>query len=358
MRILYIAYMDLKRSDSGSGVRPEKMHRAFVEAGHEVKLLCGSQERAHRAARRAAVEEISAWLDERKPDLCYIESPVYPILWGFDRRLIEKIHALHIPIGYFYRDFHRLFPALFPRRTDLKGRMKELWLDWKFRQTNRVLRCADIVYLPSRRAAELFSFPDMRPLPPAGENRLPSEAPPGRTSIYVGGILGVYDGARLLDAFHLLNQEGDYPLILVCRLEEWDKLDHPDKNASWLEVHHVSGRDLEGLYRRAGLGLCLYTANDYCRYAVSVKLYEYMSYGLPAVVSGAPEMEKLVERSGTGLAVSGGPEKVAEAVKRFYNQDRLRRVLRDNVKKTLLGEDLWVHRAQQVVRELQEKTNP
>ena len=58
------------------------------------------------------------------------------------------------------------------------------------------------------------------------------------------------------------------------------------------------------------------------------------------------------------LAVSGGPEKVAEAVTRFYTQDRLRRVLRDNVKKTLLGEDLWVHRAQQVVRELQEKTNP
>ena len=42
MLILYIAYVDINSGTSGSSVRPQKMYRAFLDEGHEVKLLSGS----------------------------------------------------------------------------------------------------------------------------------------------------------------------------------------------------------------------------------------------------------------------------------------------------------------------------
>ncbi len=42
MLILYITYVDINSGTSGSSVRPQKMYRAFLDAGHEVKLLSGA----------------------------------------------------------------------------------------------------------------------------------------------------------------------------------------------------------------------------------------------------------------------------------------------------------------------------
>ena len=39
MRLLYITYIDFGESKSGSSVRPQKIYKAFLDAGHEVKLL-------------------------------------------------------------------------------------------------------------------------------------------------------------------------------------------------------------------------------------------------------------------------------------------------------------------------------
>ena len=55
MLILYITYVDMSGGSSGSGVRPQKMYRAFLDEGHEVKLLSGTQQRWDRDARTAAV---------------------------------------------------------------------------------------------------------------------------------------------------------------------------------------------------------------------------------------------------------------------------------------------------------------
>ena len=51
MLILYITYVDINSGTSGSSVRPQKMYRALLDAGHEVKLLSGAQGKkgAHRS---------------------------------------------------------------------------------------------------------------------------------------------------------------------------------------------------------------------------------------------------------------------------------------------------------------------
>ena len=70
MLILYITYVDINSGTSGSSVRPQKMYRAFLDEGHEVKLLSGTQQRWGRKARTEAVQEIRRWLRENRPDIC------------------------------------------------------------------------------------------------------------------------------------------------------------------------------------------------------------------------------------------------------------------------------------------------
>ena len=357
MLILYITYVDMGGGASGSGVRPAKMYQAFLDEGHEVKLLSGAQSIAARKKRRAAAAEVCRWLNTNRPDICDIESPYYPILWSFDRRLIRRIHRMGIPIGYFYRDFPHKLAEKPKRPTGLAGKLKDAVFSLLRRATDRLLRCADIVYLPSEPAKELFSYRDMRPLPPAGENRLEGNRPEGHTCIYVGGITGTYDGAQLLDTFHILNAGGEtYRLILVCRKPEWESFSHPYKTAPWLEVHHVSGEELVPLYRRSALTLCLNAPNPYDLYTVSVKLYEYMSYGLPVGVNGAPEMERRTREIGTGLVTPYGAENAAAAVQRFFADETLRRTLCEQTARALLENNLWNHRVRQVTRELTERS--
>ena len=356
MRILYITYVDFNRATSGSGVRPGKMYRAFLQEGHQVKLLTGSQERTRREERRSDVADISAWLDENRPEICYIESPGQPILWREDRALIRKIHAMGIPIGYFYRDFYWRFPDLYPRRKDPAGRLKDLWLDHLQRQTDALLNCADIVYFPSRGAAGYFSYRDMRALPPAGEERDFESRPEPNVCIYVGGLSGGYGGETLLRAFELLNRgEACYPLILCCREKERDAIPADLRNAPWLEIRHTSGEGLAPLYARASLAVLPIRRTAYTDIAVNVKFFEYLSYGLPIACTDAAAVAELVEKNGVGLTGGDSPEAIAETVRAMLSDpERLER-WREKAFRCVKEENLWIHRVRQVVRELGEK---
>lgn len=353
MKVLYIAYIDFKATQSGSAVRPQKMYRAFLDAGHEVKLLAVSQDRIDWPRRREAIREVMEWLDTNTPDLCYIESHVYPIILPEDYRLIRRLHHMGVPMGYFYRDFYKKFPKEFPKRKDPAGWCKDTLKDILQSRTDRLLRQADIVYVPCRECREIFSeYADVRPLPPASEDRREYRGQGDNTAIYVGGIIDSYGGALMLEAFHRLNEEGEYPLLLICRRNEWEKLDSPFKAEPWLEVHHATSEQLVPYYERAGIALAINRGTEYDDYAISVKLYEYIGFGLPIVVCGSKSMERMIEEGGFGRRAECTPESIAEEVKCVlaHREDYARKA-----EEALLRDGLWTHRVEQVVRELSEK---
>lgn len=356
MKVLYICFADFSRADSGSSVRPQKMYKAFLERGHEVKLLCGSDGNDCRKERKKNVAEINSWLNSEKPDICYIESPTGAIMLDCDIRLIKRIHRMGIPIGYFIRDYYRKFPELFPRRTGLINSIKELYLDYRQRKTDHVLKCIDVVYLSSEPGKDLFSYKDMRLLPPAGENFLPERKMLNKKGIYVGGVSDVYGVDILLDAYGILNKnECKYKLVVVTRKNEWESFKHPYKTATWLEVHHVSGEALKPLYDECAVALAPKRGNAYNKIAVSIKVFEYMSYGLPMVVADEQAMDEIIERYNLGIVARNTPQGFAEAIKRMFNDESRYFHYRENGKKALLGENLWVHRVDTVVKDLSER---
>ncbi|MBS7294963.1 MAG: glycosyltransferase [Treponema sp.] len=358
MIVLYITYVNSDEIFSGSGVRPAKMLNAFKQEGHEVIVLQGEQVSKERLSN---IKKIRKQIKRKRPDLCYIESPTYPIMRHADRKLIKDICKAGIPTGYFYRDFYWQFPKEFPRRTSISGKIKDKVLLFLQSLTNKVLKYCNIIYVPSDECKTLLKYHDIRALPPAGENHL--EIMPNRinnhTGIYVGGISGYYNVRFLLDVFCELNRRGsEYILILVCRENEWKDFEHPCKNAPWLEVHHTSGNGLVELYKRASVAFNVGSSSyKYSRFAISVKVFEYLSFGLPQVVINNKAIADLVNSEKIGIAVEGEIKKYTDATEKLMNDNVLYSDIQKAIRESLLERNLWIHRVRQIVRELSSNKN-
>ena len=198
----------------------------------------------------------------------------------------------------------------------------------------------------------------MRLLPPAGENHLPSDKKFSKTGIYVGGISDIYGFDILLDAYGIVNGDGEeYRLILVTRSSEWNVFEHPLKNAPWLEVYHVSGDELAPLYERASVAMAPKRTDAYNKIAISIKIFEYMGYGLPIVAADEQAMDSIIESCGLGIVARHTPKGFALAIREIFADKEKYRQYRENGEKALLKENLWVHRVNKVVRDLSEYGN-
>ena len=356
MRILYINYIDINKLLSGSSVRPVRIMDALRNTGHEIIALTGSQVDK---SRKSNIKKIRSEIRKNPPDICYIESPTYPIMHHEDRSLIKELHEKNVPIGYFYRDFYRKFPEQFPRKKGLAGKIKDYGLDLLQYLTDRILKYCDIVYFPSIEATEFFSYKDMKPLPPAGENHIKNKKSVNHVGIYVGGVLAPYDSTLLLDSFMALHQQDPtYRLILVCRKEEWEKVDHPCKNESWLEVHHASGSELIPLYERASIAFVMPDSHfSYNQFAVSVKTFEYISYGLPVVAVNCRALKNMVEEEQIGLAIAPNVNSFVEAVKGLLFDQPTYDIWQEKVRKALYERNLWKHRVETIIDDLTKVKN-
>lgn len=352
MKILYINYIDSDVLQSGSSVRPTRILQAFKESGHEIFTLTGNQMRKDR---KVKVLEMINRIKVDKPDLCYIESPFHPIYRRCDRELIRQLKEMGIPTGFFLRDFYAKYRKDFPRRRNtITNYLKDLYWDYLQPKTYNTLKYCNIVYLPSEEAKKLFDYKDMRPLPPAGENRLSEDKPLTHTCIYVGGLGKHYDSQFLMEAFNkLYEKDKSYHLILVCREPEWRVFETSYKIADWLEVHHTSGEGLASLYKRASVGLMIPRCDfRYNHFAVSVKTFEYMSYGLPIVTIDSTAMGKIVRQEQIGFAVKRNIEEFTNAILKLTHDQLTYQHFVDNVKDTLLNRHLWKHRVDQVIQDL------
>ena len=352
MKLLYITYIDFDgKGKSGSSVRPQKMYKAFLQMGLDVKLLECQQNKFKE--RRKRVKEILHWLDNNTHDLCYIESPSGPIFNQIDLKLIKKVHKMGIPIGYFYRDAFWLFPEK-QKNINIIKRAVIYYLNLK--SLYIIKKCCDIVYFSTESTKQLFArfnFNKCELLPPAAFI-IPctkKQDDKKNTCIFVGGVSYDYGTDILIEAFKILNNNGGkYNLILICRENDYKNFFPEPLDFEWLKVIHESGDALEKHYSLAEVGLMPARKTPYMNIAMSVKIFEYIGHGLPIISTNTTEMGKFVLENEVGIVCEDNPESLANAIEYFFSCNNRCDMLR-NVEK-IAQKNTWECRAIQVMDEL------
>lgn len=301
---------------SGSQVRVYEMRQAFRELGYDVESVAG-----YGAERGRKIRQLNSDIKKGRPfDFLYSEShtlptlltephhlPLYPRL---DFALLRSLKKRLIPIGLFYRDVHWRFnqsEAIFPspsKRFLAKALYHYDWVQYK--------RVVDHLFLPSlnmaRHLPSAWFDDEITALPPGAKvNSEPSvtlRTPPFTLELfYVGGVTPpLYD---LTPLFSFIQGITGLKLTLCCRPEEWQKVrSHYTFDANNITVVHASGKNLEPYYMQADVFCILWKAQPYLDFAMPVKVFEALSYGLPILTTAGTETARFVASEEVGWAVS------------------------------------------------------
>jgi len=149
---------------------------------------------------------------------------------------------------------------------------------------------------------------------------------------YIGIVLESRGLFEILEALYFLKQQGRI-FHFHCVGELYSRLDKRMKLLPYYEAIrnqlHFYGRlrldEGYAISRSMGIGLCIIHPMKNSIESYPTKLFEYMSIGLPMVVSDFPLYRKVVEDSGSGLCVDPkSPKAIAAAIIRLADHPELR----------------------------------
>ena len=144
-----------------------------------------------------------------------------------------------------------------------------------------------------------------------------------------------------------------YKLVLVCRKQEWDEMDSKYKSVPWLEVLHLSSSELSSVYNRASFALSCKKKTRYNEFAISVKVFEYLSYGLPQLNVDSTAIKSFIDEEKIGFALDENPKLFVDAIERMRKDPKLYAEICSNIEDALLKRHLWINRAEKISRDLE-----
>lgn len=352
---------------SGSSVRPIRILNAFKKIGYEVEVVSGYGEERKKNIKRIK-EEIKQGI---KFDFLYSESstmpttltekrhfPVYPFL---DYSFFSYCRRRRIPIGLFYRDIYWRFDC-YKKRVQWWKRVVTIpcyWLDlFCYR------KLVDVLFLPDLKMKTymkgLFISFDEVPffsLPPGVSPNFKKIKKSKRelVLIYVGGIIPpLYDLNSLLTTLSEINNpQIKVELILCCRNEEWKEVKnlYSPLIKGYVKVYHKSSKELAVLYARSDVGILFFPPHIYRRFAMPVKLFEYISHGKPVIVNENTAVANFIKKNNIGWVL---PYDSSKLVKLLYhlcnNRDEIKEKQKNIIKCAL--ENTWTKRAEFVKKVL------
>ncbi|GAB6168153.1 glycosyltransferase [Clostridium carnis] len=294
--ILYITFVDFNEQKSGSSVRPKKIYDAFIEEGYNVSLLTGQQNR--KLERWKNCFKYYKEIRKNKYEFCYVEPPAGPIFNLSDHLLLLYISKIKkVPTGLFYRDAYWKFADWY----EVSGLKKFIIntmhkFDWFI-----IKNVCKKIFFPTDMMGDLFDFKCKEALPPACElldvKRKNSDIV---EIIYVGGMSEQYGGKLLLESLDKVNNNKRMNLHLVCREEDAEKIkEYKDKE--WLKIYHASGKELKKIYSKANIAIIPRKVDFYMDFAMPVKLFEYISFGLPIISTNCKEVAKFINSNKIGV---------------------------------------------------------
>lgn len=327
---------------------------SLAEAGHEVFLVSAQND----GGKQDNVQRVSA--DSKK------RSRIGRMVFT-SREVYKKAFSLNAEIYHFHDPELLRFASRLKRKgkiviydahEDLPRQiMAKFWIPKLFRKFISVIFEKYENYIASKLSAVVVSTPhiksrflkinkstqDVCNYPMLKE--LMDVTPNGQKNIelcYVGGISEVRGINQLLDAMKLapefkLNLAGNFS---GHELEQKIKT-HPQ----WDKVifHGYVGRqELLSIFSCSKVGIVTLLSTPNHLNSLPIKMFEYMSAGIPVVCSDFPLWKEIIEGGKCGVSVNPeNPDEIIEAAKKILNNPELAEEMGRNGKKMVIEKYNW-----------------
>lgn len=267
----------------------------------------------YRGPRRVALARYVAAGRLRGLDAIYVESSTF-LPAEADYAFLGLARALRIPVLTYVRDAYQLFPEYYPRDSVRRRIAAALFLP-----SVRALRgVSSRLAFPTRGLADAVLGPDADVvlLPPGSP---PPVDVPRRTDanrlLFVGnGRLEAQGARRLIEAVDRARASAPgLGLTIVSRPGEEPPPPHP----AWLDVRNAEGRGITDLLPEVRATVIPRPRGAYNDLALPVKLFDYLSYGRPLLVTPCLEQAAVVSRADAGIVCGDSDEGLAEGVARM-----------------------------------------
>ena len=350
-----------KNAISGSSKRPLKMIEAFKEIGYTVDIVMG-----YGKERKKQISQIKKNIKNgMKYDFMYSESstmptllteknhlPVHPFL---DFNFIKYCKKNGIKIGLFYRDIYWKF-SFYKKILPIWQKIITIPL-YKY-DLYKYKRLLDILYLPSEEMKQMLprKLKNIRieELPPGCEKKeilIEKKNNIGLNIFYVGGISeDVYNFEEL---FEVIKKEEKINLKICCRENDWEKVKENYKyyKNDNIQIVHLSGEELNECYKEADICSLIFKENEYRKFAMPIKMFEYLSYNKPIIATEGTAAGRFVKENYIGWTIEYKKEKITELLDYLvHNKEEIEKVKEHQ--KIIIKENLWTERAKKVKNDL------
>jgi glycosyltransferase involved in cell wall biosynthesis len=262
--------------------------------------------------RRLARYAVSGRL--RRLDGAYVETSTF-LPAEADLALLGLARALGVPVLTYIRDAYQLFAAEYPP-TSARQRLGRA----VFRPMLRALAAVSTrIAFPTRglATAVLGERAADAPLLPPGSPP-PVDCPRAERAdrlLFVGdGRLPAHGVDRLVAAVALARERGArVDLDVVTRPGQ----EPPGSRPAWLHVRRAEGDGIHALLPDVLATVIPRPRSPYNDLALPIKLFDYLSYGRPLLVTDCAEQAALVRSAGAGLVVGDQVEEMAAGIERL-----------------------------------------
>lgn len=354
---------------SGSQVRPMKLWKAFEAIGYTVDAVMGDN-----AQRKVLIKAIKENIRNGiLYDFLYSESSTMPTLLTdkshlpthpfMDFGLMKFCRANGIKVGLFYRDIYWKFAdykALVP------WYQRAVTLPMYKYDLTRYNKDLDRLYLPSMRMKKYIEdavHTQIDELPPGADYNedniqrrkqyFAEEVKQNLELFYVGGVSeqgGIYDLTMLVK---ILKNKKNVHLTICCRENEWlkNKKYYEEYLTDRISIVHKSGKELQVFYLKSDICMCYFPSGGYRDMAMPIKVFEYLSYVTPMIITKGCVAGTFVEKNDIGWSV----EYKEQAIETCIDEILANRA--DIIKKhenavRCLEANTWLQRARKIVADL------
>lgn len=357
--IFHIPFKIDSQRASASQIRPMKMLQAFKDVGYEVDVIMG-----YSSEREGQLNELKKKIKNGvEYKFLYSESSTMPTLLTDKNHLPTKplleltlfslCKSHNIPIGLFYRDVYWMYDEY---KKDV-GVFKFLVTSFFYRlDLFYYKRYLNVLFLPSLlMAKKLPTLKEVKKYPlPSGasvileNSQIQKSYDPKLNVLYVGGLGDFYNLQLFCSVISQMSSKFNF--VICCRQDEWDSVkesyDAFLSNGN-ISIVHKKGEELIELYDKADLACLFVKTNEYRKFAMPFKLFEYLGANTPIISSSNSAVAEFVNKNQVGWVVDYNEPDLKLLLDEIYSNPQLIAERQININ-SALKKNTWNYRAIEV----------